>query len=220
MCSELDLGGIFRGLLLSFRIIAIIIKTETTMLRILTKNWWMVAIRGGLLIVFAILLFVNPGVTAVTLAIWFAALLVIDGVFSLIGVIGSWKSSEDRWLLLAEGALTLFLGILLFRAPGVTLLFISLVFAFWFIFSGVARIAMGVQLRKEIKGEGWMIFGGALSVVFGLILFAQPGLSLNLLLIFTGIFALIAGILLLVVGLKLRKGDKWLEEKASQLAGQ
>lgn len=189
------------------------------MLRMLTKNWWMVALRGLLLVLFAILLFVNPGLTAVSLAIWLAILLAIDGIFTLIGTLRSWKESEDRWLLLAEGGLSLVLGILLFRAPGVTLLFVSLTFAFWFIFSGVARIAMGVQLRKEIKGEGWMILGGALSVIFGLILFAQPGLSLGTLTVLIGIFALVAGIALLVIGFKLRKGDKWIEEQTAQLAG-
>ena len=144
-------------------------------------------------------------------------MLAVDGLFTLFGALRSWKELEDRWLLLADGALSLLLGILLFRAPGVTLLFISLTFAFWFIFSGVARIATGVALRKELKGEGWMILGGALSVVFGLILFAQPGLSLNTLMMLTGIFALVAGAFLLFVGFKLRKGDKFLEARATQL---
>ncbi len=187
------------------------------MLRILTKNWWMVVLRGVLLILFAILLFANPGLTALTLAVWLAALLFMDGVFTLIGTLSSWKESEDRWIFLADGALSLILGVLLFRAPGVTLLFVALTFAFWFIFSGVARMAMGVQLRKEIKGEGWMILGGALSILFGLILFAQPGLSLGTLLMLAGIFSLIGGIVLVAVGFKLRKGDKWLEGKATQL---
>lgn len=189
------------------------------MLRALTKNWWMVALRGLLLILFAILLFASPGLTAVSLAVWFAAFLFVDGIFTLIGTFRSWKETEDRWLLLADGALSLILGILLFRAPGVTLLFVALTFAFWFIFSGVARIAMGVQLRKEIEGEGWMILGGALSIVFGLILFAQPGLSLSSLIMLTGIFALVAGIALLVIGFKLRKGDQWLQDKVAELKG-
>ena len=144
-------------------------------------------------------------------------MLAVDGLFTLFGALRSWKELEDRWLLLADGALSLLLGILLFRAPGVTLLFISLTFAFWFIFSGIARIATGVALRKELKGEGWIILGGALSVVFGLILFAQPGLSLSTLMMLTGVFALVAGIVLLVAGFKVRKGDKWLEKEAAQL---
>ena len=188
------------------------------MLRMLTKSWWVVVLRGALLVLFSILLFVNPGLTALTLAVWFAAFLIMDGIFTLIAAISNWSASEDRWFILADGALSLILGILLIRAPEVTLLFISLTFAFWFIFSGVARVAMGVQLRKEIEGEGWMILGGALSIIFGLFLFAQPGLSLSTLMMFMGIFAMIAGIALLVIGFKLRKGDKWLKDKTAELA--
>ncbi len=189
------------------------------MLKALTKNWWMVALRGILLILFAILLFANPGITAVTLAMWFAILLAIDGLVSLITAIGSWKENEDRWMILADGALSLILGILLFRSPEVTLLFVALTFAMWFIFSGVARIAMGVQLRKEIKGEGWMILGGVLSVLFGLYLFSQPGLTITTLITLAGVFALVGGIFLLFVGFKFRKGDKWLDNKKVELAG-
>jgi uncharacterized membrane protein HdeD (DUF308 family) len=178
----------------------------------------MVVLRGVLLILFAILLFTNPGLTAISLAIWLAALLIVDGIFTLIGAIMSWKETEDRWFILADGILSLVLGVLLLRAPEVTLLFVSLTFAFWFIFSGLARIAMGVQLRKEIKGEGWMILGGALSMIFGLYLFSQPGLSLSTLLITAAIFSLIAGVFLLFAGFKLRKGDKWLDDKAAQMA--
>lgn len=189
------------------------------MLRALTKNWWVLAVQGVLLILFAILLFAKPGLSAVSLALWFAALLAVDGALSLIATFRSWKEEEDRWLLLASGALSLILGILLFRAPGVTLLFMALTFAFWFIFSGVARIAIAVQLRKEMKGEGWLILGGALSVIFGLVLFAMPDLSLATLLMITAFFALLAGILVLMAALKLRKGDKWLEGVQEKVAG-
>jgi len=60
-----------------------------------------------------------------------------------------------------------------------------------------------------------MIMGGVLSVIFGLELFAQPGVSLGTLMNLSGVFALVTGIFLLLVGFKLRKGDKWLEEQAA-----
>ena len=64
---------------------------------------------------------------------------------------------------------------------------------------------------KSIK-EGWLMLGGVLSVLFGIILFAMPGLSLATFLMTTAFFALIAGIMLLMAGFKLRKGDKLLKE--------
>lgn len=185
------------------------------MLQALTKNWWVVVLQGVLLILFAILLFAKPGLSALSLAIWFAALLAVDGLFTLITTLSNWKQEEERWLLVIYGLLSIALGVLLFRAPEVTELFMALTFAFWFIFSGIARIAIAIQLRKEMTGEGWLILGGVLSVLFGIILFAMPGLSLATFLMTAAFFALIAGIMLVMGGFKLRKGEKWLEGKTA-----
>ncbi|MEM9671101.1 MAG: HdeD family acid-resistance protein [Cyclobacteriaceae bacterium] len=186
------------------------------MLQALFKNWWMLVLKGALLIIFAVLAFVNPTLTAATLAIWFSILIIADGVFTIIAAIQSWQQREDKWLILAEGGISLLLGLLLFFMPGVTLLVISFTIAFWFIFSGVARIAMAIQLRKEIKGEGWLILGGVLSVLFGLLIFARPILGYGSLMWIIGFCSLLAGVVLVAVGLKLRKGDKLLERQQTQ----
>jgi len=183
------------------------------MLRALTKNWWMLVLKGALLIVFAILAFINPTLTAASLAIWFSLLIMADGIFTIVAAIQSWKQREDKWLILAEGGISLLLGLLLFFMPGVTLLVISFTIAFWFIFSGVARIAMAIQLRKEVKGEGWLILGGVLSVLFGLLIFARPIIGYGSLMWIIGFCSFLAGAVLVVVGLKLRKGDQLLERQ-------
>ena len=77
----------------------------------------MVVLRGVLLILFAILLFTNPGLTAISLAIWLAALLIVDGIFTLIGAIMSWKETEDLWFILSVGILSLILWVVLLHAP-------------------------------------------------------------------------------------------------------
>lgn len=186
------------------------------MLQTLLKNWWMLVLKGVLLIVFALLAFFNPTLTAATLAIWFSLLIIADGIFTIIAAVQSWKEREDKWLFLAEGGISLLLGLLLLFMPGVTLLVISFTIAFWFIFSGVARIAMAIQLRKEIKGEGWLILGGVLSVLFGILIFARPVIGYGSVMWIIGFCSLIAGIVLVVVGLKLRKGDKFLERHRTQ----
>ncbi len=188
------------------------------MLQTLAKNWWMLALKGVLLLIFGIFAFVNPTLTAASLAVWFAALIIADGIFTIIAAIRSWQEREDKWLILAEGAISLILGLLLFITPEVTLLIISYTIAFWFIFSGVSRIAMAIQVRKEIEGEGWLITGGILSVVFGLIIFAHPALGFGSLIWLIGLFALMAGLALLVVSFKIRKGGAWLEARLAEMS--
>jgi uncharacterized membrane protein HdeD (DUF308 family) len=187
------------------------------MLKLLFKNWWVLLLKGILLIIFGILSFVNPGITLATLVLWFAIFMMIDGAFSIIGVISNWKVEEDKWLLLADGSLGLVLGFLVYRSPETFLSFIAFVISFWAIFSGISRIAMAIQLRKEIEGEGWLILSGILSVIFGLLVFAQPGLGIATLMWIMASFAILVGALLIVLSFKLRKAGNQLGEKAAML---
>ena len=187
------------------------------MLTLLFKNWWVLLLKGILLVIFGILSFMNPGITLATLVLWFAIFMMIDGVFSIFGVVSNWKTEEDKWLLLAEGALGLVLGLLVYRSPDTFLSFIAFVISFWAIFSGISRIAMAIQLRKEIEGEGWLILSGVLSVIFGILVFAQPGIGIATLMWIIAIFAILEGVLLILLSLKLKKAGNKLGEKAVQV---
>ena len=181
-----------------------------------TLNWWVWLLRGIVFIIFGIFAFVSPAITAATLAIWFAAFLFIDGVFLLIHTFRHWKGNDDKWLMFAEAAISIVLGILLLRNPSVTLLYVSLMLAFWFIYSGVVKIGLAIQVRKEIKGEGWLIAGGAISVILGIILLARPGMAIAGLMGLLAFFAIIMGILMIAIALKMRKGSKWIKEEFQQ----
>ncbi len=187
------------------------------MLNLLQKNWWLLTIKGSILLIFSLFAFINPGASAATLAMWFALLIIIDGIATTFTAVGSWKEREDKWLFLAEGLISLIFGLILFMTPGVTLLIVSLFIGFWFVFAGVSRIAKAIQLRKEIEGEGWMILGGAISVLFGLLIFARPLLGIGYLMYIIGFFALLIGVLLIVVSLKIRKGKNWLKNEGEEL---
>lgn len=187
------------------------------MLTLLFKNWWVLLLKGILLVIFGILSFMNPGITLATLVLWFAIFMMIDGVFSIFAVVSNWKTEEDKWLLLAEGTLGVILGFLVYRSPGTFLSFIAFVISFWAIFSGISRIAMAIQLRKEIEGEGWLILSGVLSVIFGIIVFAQPGIGITTLMWIMATFAILTGVLLIVLSLKLRKAGSQIGEKAAKI---
>jgi len=175
------------------------------MLQLLAKNWWTFVLRGVLIIVFAILAFASPGITAATLVFWIAIFLLFDGIFTLVGVIGAWKEREDKWLNVLEGVMSIIIAVIMFRAPELALFFAVLYVGIWLIMSGVARIAMAIQLRKEIKGEFWMALSGAISALFGVVIIAQPGLGVATLMWMFGFFALLVGIILIVFGFKMKR---------------
>jgi uncharacterized membrane protein HdeD (DUF308 family) len=183
------------------------------MLKMLFKNWWMILLKGTLLIIFGILAFLRPGITMTSLVIWFAAFMIADGVISLAAVISNWNSREDKWLLVAEGALGVLLGILIFRRPVVFEVFIAYLIGFWAIFSGISKIAMAIQLRKEMEGEGWLVLSGIMSILFGIIIFAQPMTGIATLMWIAGTFAVLVGILMIFLSLKLRRSGDLIERR-------
>lgn len=187
------------------------------MLQLLVKNWWIILLKGILLILFGILAFSSPGVTISVLVTWFSFFLIADGVISVAGVLMNWKTEEDKWLLLAEGLISIFLGFLVFRSPDSFATFVGFLIAFWAVFIGVARIAMAIQLRKEMKGEGWLILSGVLAILFGFLVFAQPGIGLTTVLWMIAIFSLLIGGLLVFLSLKLRNTGKKIQAASGRI---
>jgi uncharacterized membrane protein HdeD (DUF308 family) len=71
--------------------------------------------------------------------------------------------------------------------------------------TGVMQIVAAVRVRKEIEGEWLLIAGGALSVIFGIVLFARPGEGAIALATVIGAFAIVYGVLLAAFALRLRR---------------
>lgn len=174
------------------------------MLKTLFKNWWVLLLKGIAIIIFGVLAFLNPGVTALALVTWFGIFLLLDGILSLFATLKGWKEHEDKWFLVLEGGISLVLGILLLARPGAGMFAAVLYVGFWAILSGVARIAMAIQLRKQIDNEWLLAASGLLSVLLGVVVIGNPGAGLASVMWMIGLVAVLLGILLIAVALKLR----------------
>ncbi|HEX2739706.1 MAG TPA: DUF308 domain-containing protein, partial [Rubrobacter sp.] len=107
-------------------------------------------------------------------------------------------------LLLAEGVLGVLAGLVALFWPGISALVLLYVIAAWAIFTGILKVVMAISLRREIENEWLMILSGVLSVVFGVVLGALPGVGLLSLVWLVGIYALIFGVALIVLGFRVR----------------
>jgi uncharacterized membrane protein HdeD (DUF308 family) len=174
------------------------------MFDLLSRYWWTLALRGISGIIFGILAFVWPGITLVTLVIFFGAYALVDGIFAIVGAIRGWGKRDDHWLLLLEGLLGVGIGILTFRTPGSTATVLLMFIAAWALATGVLEIVGAIRLRKEIKGEFWLILSGIASIVFALVLMIFPAAGALSLLWLISIYAIVFGVLLIAGGLKLR----------------
>src|SRR5437588_3773889 len=91
------------------------------MLHALARNWWLILLRGIAAIVFGVLTFAWPGITLLTLVLFYGAFALIDGVLALAAAVMG-DASAPRWWLAIVGLLGIAFGILTFAWPGVTAL--------------------------------------------------------------------------------------------------
>lgn len=170
----------------------------------LANNWMWVALRGVIAILFGIVAFALPGPTFLVLVIWFGAYMVVDGLFAVLEAIMNRAKNDRWWVILLEGILGILVGVLTFYQPGVTGTALVFVIAAWAIITGVLEAYAAFRLRAEIQGEFWLILSGILSVIAGILLFLFPDTGAIAVVWIIGAYALLFGIMLLLLAFKLR----------------
>jgi len=174
------------------------------MITMLSRNWWVLALRGVLAIIFGILAFVWPEITLLTLIYLFGAYVLVDGIFAVISGISSYGSNERWWAALLEGILGIVVGVLTFIWPITTGLVLLYFIAAWAVVSGIFEIVAAIQLRRAITGEWLMILSGIASIAFGVLLVIFPGAGALGLTWLIGAYAIFFGILFIVLAFRLR----------------
>lgn len=169
-----------------------------------TGHWWALALRGVVAILFGIAAFLRPDIALEALILLFGAYALVDGVFSIVGVFGGTRMGTPRWLLFVEGVVSILAGLIAFILPGLTAVALLYLVAAWAVITGVMQAATAIRLRQEIQGEWALIVGGALSVLFGLILAVLPAVGILSLIWLVGFYAVAFGVLLLIVALRVR----------------
>jgi uncharacterized membrane protein HdeD (DUF308 family) len=174
------------------------------MIEQLARHWWVLTVRGVAAILFGILAFAWTGVTPAALALVFGAYALVDGIFAFVA---AWRCSvgSDRWWgLLLRGIAGVLIGVIAFFAPLATVLAAVYLIAGWALVTGVLEIAAAIRLRKEIEGEWLLGLSGALSVLWGIVLAAWPVSGAVVLAWIIGAYAIVAGIVLIALSLRLK----------------
>lgn len=177
-------------------------------INILEKTWWIFLVRGIVAIVFAIAAFAWPAPTIAILVLIAGTYLFVDGVVGIVNSIRYRDQVEGWWWWLLESALGLVLGVLMFAMPGLTAYALVLIVAFWAIFGGIFRIVAAIQFRRHVDG-GWLLgLGGALSILFGVLLYMMPGAGIVSLAWLIGVWAGAFGALYIALAARLRNAAK------------
>ena len=170
---------------------------------ILVGNWWVLALRGALAILFALLAFFLPLVAATAMVLVFGAYAFVDGIFALIAGLRAARRHGRSAPLLIEGVLNLLIGVAVFVWPAAMLVALIYLIAIWAVLTGGLLIAAGIALIRH-SGEWLLILGGIISVLLGIVLFFAPGAGIVALSWWLGVYALLFGIALLMTAFRIR----------------
>jgi uncharacterized membrane protein HdeD (DUF308 family) len=175
--------------------------------QLIAAKWWLLLLRALLLIALGLYALLQPGVTLLAYALVLGAFVLVDGVFTLIAAFSSWRETRGWTVLRAllsigVGAAMVWNPALFGVVAAVTIVTIIAVIA---IFNGAAEIVVAIRERKQINGEGWMIFGGVVSILFGGVLLMAPFVAAALFIQISGVFAIVFGLVAAFTALKLRR---------------
>lgn len=174
------------------------------MLHALAKNWWLLLLRGIASIVFGVLAFAWPGLTLVTLVLFYGAFALVDGVIALVAAFRGSAKPVPTWWLVVVGLLGIAAGIVTFLMPGITAVLLVLFIGAWALVHGIFEIIGAIQLRKEIDNEWMLILSGVISVLFGLIVLVAPGAGALGLIWAIAAYSIVFGISFIALAFRLR----------------
>lgn len=183
--------------------------SENTLVgQMVSTIWWLVLLRGIAAVLLGILLFTNTAAMLSVVIIFLGIYWVLDGIITLMAsIIGRNEHSNWGWGIFV-GIISILAGLAVLSQPVLTALFtasfiISLV-GIMIVISGISSIVTGFRLRKT-SGEWMMILGGALSLIFGLLLLMNPLFSAMVFVYIIAAFSIFGGIVLIVISFQVKK---------------
>jgi uncharacterized membrane protein HdeD (DUF308 family) len=181
---------------------------DTDIKSVAKAMWWLVLLRGILMVLFGIIALMWPGIALLTLVWLFGAYAVLDGITAI--VIGVRARGEPHWVwTVVQGVVSVLAGVIALVWPGVTAFALLFVVAFWAIVLGIGEIGAAMASRRRGSSAwGWTLAAGILNVVFGVVLLIWPATGILALIWLVGIFMVAGGIALITLAFRVRSAAR------------
>ncbi|AYC31188.1 HdeD family acid-resistance protein [Pseudomonas cavernae] len=170
----------------------------------LGQHWKWIALRGFAALLFGVLALLWPGLALTMLVIFWGAYALVDGLFSLIGAWRMRHEGEPLWPLLVVGVLGVVAGLAALLWPELTALGLLMLIAIWAIAIGALQIVAALRVRQLLDNEWWLGLSGTVALLFGLMVLVFPGAGALALVWLIGVFAVVFGVLLILLAWRLR----------------
>lgn len=170
------------------------------------KNWWLMLLKGIILIILSFVVFQHPVGSLVGLATFIGIAWLLTGI-TIIAAAFMVRGVDENWgNRLAEGIIDTLLAIFLLSNPEATTMALPFIVGFWIIVSGVTTFGASFKAKKEGDSNWWLsLLGGILTVLIGWFIMTDFFAGAVAITMWIGIGLLILGIVNIALSLRLKK---------------
>jgi len=174
-------------------------------------------VLGVLAVIVGIIAIAWPGVTILALVIIFAVYAFVDAGWQAVRAFSSDGAGPVIGHLLL-GLIDIAAGVVALVWPGPTALVLVLIVGIWAFVGGFFEIFAGFQSGETAGTRAMFILGGLISIAFGVLLFARPGVGAVTLALLFGLFSLVYGFSQITLGIEARRTGQTLHSILDQAA--
>ena len=143
----------------------------------LFKNWWLLLITGILFSILGILYITSPGMALLAAGVFIGVALLISGRAAAISAVS--LSGSDGWgWLLVTGILDIILGSIVLWNPFASAMLIPIAVSVWAIVRGVILFVDSFSYKKLGIKDWWgFLILGLISLIFGIVMLRNLGIT-------------------------------------------
>jgi uncharacterized membrane protein HdeD (DUF308 family) len=163
---------------------------------------WATALRGIIAVVFGLIAIRSPNIAAGALVIVLSMYAFADAILDFVLAVGLGRAGQRWGWYVFEGLVNIALGVIALAYPGATLAVLVRLVGFRAIMLGVSEVA--AAFAWEFLDSRWLLgLTGVLSILLGVLLVATPGAAGLALLWTIGVYAVVFGVMLFALGVRL-----------------
>lgn len=177
--------------------------------------WWLLLLRGIVLLLLGFAAVTWPGATFATLALYLAFYILISGIINILVSIGGITHKSVWFLPLVLGIIEIAAGAYLFKYPLLAASTLIMTVGFLFIVQGIFAIIVSFVDTRDAGMKLLEIISGVLGIVAGLIIIRNPLEGAIVFAWVLGVYGLIAGTINIAAALSVRQMAKEVESTIS-----
>ncbi len=179
-----------------------IIKT----LKTAVKHWYLSLILGVIFIITGIWVLRTPVESYLALSILFSVTFFVNGIFEIIYSISNRKQLNNWGWVLAGGIVDLLFGIWLLSSPLLSIAVLPFFVGFMLMFRSFTAIGFAIDLKSfGVKGWGWLLALGILSMLFSFVLIWKPMFAGFTIVIWTALAFITIGVFKIILSFRLKR---------------